>query len=712
MRRLVLALVLFLAVPLALAAEDRAQLVADSLYIRDDSTLVAEGHVEVFFQGRRLTASQIVYDRDTDRLIISGPIVLNDGAGSVVLASQAEMSGDLSAGLLLSARLVLDEQLQLAAAELNRVGGRYTQLSRVVASSCKICAGSATPLWEMRASKVVHDQTERQLYFSNAQLRLGGVPVFYIPRLRMPDPTLQRASGFLMAEFRSNSSLGTGLELPYFLTLGDHADLLLTPFFASGGSKTVYYRYRQAFRSGDLAISGSVSQDNMLPGETRGYVLATGAFQLPAGFRLDLRGEMVSDPSYLSDYDYPDEDRLESHLRFSRTRRDEYILGGVVAFHSIREGEINAILPAYVGGLVWHRRFRPAALGGLGDLEFQTHQHYRPSTEALADTNLDGITDGRDQSRISLRAAWQRNFQSDAGVLTTVQTAAAAHAFMIRQDAVYEGNETRLDGSLGVQFRWPWLRAEGNGAAQLIEPVAEFVLAGSSNAKLPNEDSALVAFDESNLFALNRFPGADASETGSFVNLGVNYLRNDPAGWTLAMTAGRVLRAEAQEEFSASSGLAGPHSNWLIAGQLNLGQRFTFMGRALADDNLSLTRAEFQAAYADDRLAFATGYIQSGEDPAENRLDPISELGLSTSYAFTPFWTGRLSGLYDFESERATRAGLGLTFQNECLLVNLSLSRRFTSSTSVTPTTDFGLSLELLGFGGGTDPGPSRQCRG
>lgn len=50
MRRLVLALVLLLAVPLALAAEDRAQLVADSLYIRDDSALVAEGSVRCSFQ--------------------------------------------------------------------------------------------------------------------------------------------------------------------------------------------------------------------------------------------------------------------------------------------------------------------------------------------------------------------------------------------------------------------------------------------------------------------------------------------------------------------------------------------------------------------------------------------------------------------------------------------------------------------------------------
>jgi LPS-assembly protein len=74
-------------------------------------------------------------------------------------------------------------------------------------------------------------------------------------------------------------------------------------------------------------------------------------------------------------------------------------------------------------------------------------------------------------------------------------------------------------------------------------------------------------------------------------------------------------------------------------------------------------------------------------------------------------WTARAASRYDFEAERMAKAGLGLTFKNECLLVDLSLSRRFTSSTSVTPTTDFGLSVELLGFGGGTEAGPARQCR-
>ena len=122
----------------------------------------------------------VIYDQSSDRLIITGPIVLSDGQGTVILASQAEMSADLTEGLLVSARLVLDQQLQLAAAELRRAGGRYTEMDHVVASSCRVCAGNPTPLWELRATSVVHDQVEQQLYFTNAQLRVAGVPVFYI----------------------------------------------------------------------------------------------------------------------------------------------------------------------------------------------------------------------------------------------------------------------------------------------------------------------------------------------------------------------------------------------------------------------------------------------------------------------------------------------------------------------------------------------------
>ena len=222
-RHLWLALILALAAPAALA-QDRATLVSDRLEIAGDSRLIAQGNVEVFFRGSRLRASRIIYDQAADRLVIDGPIVLTDASGgTIILASQADLSADLSEGLLTSARMVLDQQLQLAANRMMRTAGRYTTLDNVVASSCQVCAAHPTPLWEIRARRVVHDQEERQIYFDHAQFRLSGVPVFYIPRLRMPDPTLDRATGFLMPSFRSTSNLGLGLKMPYFIALGPAA---------------------------------------------------------------------------------------------------------------------------------------------------------------------------------------------------------------------------------------------------------------------------------------------------------------------------------------------------------------------------------------------------------------------------------------------------------------------------------------------------------
>lgn len=691
-------------------AQDRATLVADSLLISAPNQLIADGHVEIFFKGQRLTAQSVVFDRVANTLVITGPIVLTDGNENYILASQAELSADLTDGILTSARMVMNQQLQLAASEIMRVGGRYTALNRVVASSCKICAGSPTPLWEIRASRVVHDQREQQLYFEHAQLRFGGVPVLYIPRLRLPDPTLKRASGFLMPKLTGNSNLGTGVKLPYFLKLGDHRDLTITPYITTNGARTVDLRYRQAFATGDLTINGAFSRDALLPGESRGYVLANGQFSLPKGFTLDLRGEVVSDDAYLLDYGYSASDRLDSRLEISRTRRNETISARLIGFHSIRQGDDNSTLPAVVSDLTYARRFSLGNLGGEGGLRFQTHAHYRPSTSPL-DGDSDGIADGRDVQRVSLKADWRRDWIFNNGMIAAVLGEATGDFYVIGQDAVFSGSKARFHGSIGAELRWPLIKSGKNGVTQVVEPVVQLVFSPGGSEAIPNEDSALVEFDEGNLFALNRFPGSDATERGVRANLGVSYLRNDPGGWTLGLTAGRVLRVDDLGQFSAGSGLAGINSDWMASWQLTNAGGLGITNRLIFNDDLTLTKGEFLAAVSGDRYGLAAGYVYAVADLAENRPDPTSELNIYSTYKITSNWTAQFANRYDFTAERAAKAGLGLTYRNECLLVDLSLSRRFTSSTSVKPTTDFGLSVELLGFGGGSAPGPARQCR-
>ncbi|MEF3047394.1 LPS-assembly protein LptD [Pseudotabrizicola sp. L79] len=692
-------------------SQDRAALVADAVSVDPSGRLVASGGVEVFYQGRRLRATRIVYDRADDSLLIEGPIVLVDGTDTILIASQAELSADLNEGILTSARLVLNRELQMAATQIQRIGGRYMQLDNVVASSCKVCEGDPTPLWEIRARKVVHDQQERQIYFDQAQFRVAGLPVAWFPRLRMPDPTLKRATGVLMPSFRTTTSLGTGIKLPYFITLGPHRDLTVTPYFSTKSGRTVELRYRQAFASGTVELNGAVSRDEIVPGETRYYLTAEGEFALPRDFTLTFDGVIVSDAGYLLDYGLGDEDRLESRMDVSRTSRNEYISGRLVGIRSIREGETNSTLPTIISDFTFHRRFSGGPLGGEAGLKFQTHSHYRSSDDGSTDSDGDGISDGRDVARASLRLDWRRNWQLPMGMVGTVLGEVRADAYRISQDDTYGGGTTRLHGGLGAELRWPWQKTGASGVSHVIEPVAQFVWAPKGVESLPNEDSRLVEFDESSLFSLNRFPGSDAVERGGHLNLGVTYTRYDPAGWTLSTTLGRVFRDSDLGQFSQASGLDGQQSDWLATLQLSLPQGLSFGHRMLIDDTSSLNKAESQISLQRDRYSLTGSYVWIIADTDEDRPDPISELLLDGSYKLTDNWTAFGQTRYDFEADRANRASVGLQFRNECVSVDLSLSRRFTSSTSVTPTTDFGLAVDLVGLGSGISAGPSRACR-
>lgn len=713
MRRLLALLATLLCLTLPALAQDQATLVSDSLQITGDTRLIADGNVEVFFKGNRLKASRIVFDQATNRLEITGPLVLTEESGNtIILASQADLSADLSEGILTSARLVLNQQLQMAANRIVRVAGRYTALQTVAASSCKVCEGDPTPLWEIRARRVVHDEVARQIYFDRAQFRLAGVPVFYIPRLRMPDPTLKRATGFLMPSIRTTSDLGTGIKIPYFIVLGQSADLTLTPYLTARQSQTLGLRYRQAFATGQIEATGWITHDELVADRsTRGYLRVQGAFTLPERFLLTFDGQTVSDPAYMLDYGLGNADRLDSRIEVKRTRRNEHISGRIISFQTLRDNESDSSIPSLVTDLTFHRRFSLGVLGGEGGLRLQTHNQYRTSSSPLDGADSDLIPDGRDMGRISARIDWRRSFVLPQGIEATILGEVTADAYTISDDATFAGETTRTHGAAGVELRWPWVKAGASGVTHVLEPVVQVIYASKDTETIPNEDSALVEFDEGNLFALDRFPGSDAVEQGTRINAGVTWTRYDPDGWTLGVTLGRVVRETDFGQFGVGSGLAGTSSDWLAAANFTLADGLAVTGRLVIDDQLNVTKGEARLALNGVRTAVATSVVWAVADPLENRPEPTQEFTLDARQRVTPNWTAKVSGRYDFVADRGTVAGLGLEFLNECVRFDVSLSRRFTSSTSVSPTTDFGLSLDLVGFGGGVTGGPARTCR-
>ena len=684
--------------PFTSQAQGVATLVADNVAVEDGARLVASGNIEVLYDGTRLSAGRIVFDQTTDRLIIEGPIFIQSPDGTILTADRASLDPQLENGILQSARLVLNQQLQLAANQIDRAEGRYSQLYKTAVTSCRIC-GDQAPLWEIRAERIVHDEVERQLYFTNATFHVRGVPIFWLPRARLPDPTLDRATGLLIPRIRSSNQLGLGIKLPYFITLGDHRDVTVTPYI-SNETSTLELAYRQAFVSGDLSFEGAVSRDTLRPDETRSYIFVEGNFDLGRDYKLNFDIEAVSDPAYLLDYGYSAKDRLDSAIGITRTRDTDLFKTSFTYYESLRDDESNSTLPPIVADIGYTNRSFPRFGGTLTwDLDADAIVRYGSSVGP----------DGRDVARLGAGLDWQRQWISDAGFVTKAEAGIRADAYRLQDTDIFEDG-VRTVPYAQATFSYPLIRKTSR-SRQKLTPVVALAWSDSFGTTPPNEDSTRTEFDAANLFDVSRFPGEDAVETGFRGAVGLQWSRHGNLGGVAHLTFGRVYRADVNDDFTQTSGLKGNASDWLIAGQFALPEGFRFEGRAQLGGNLDPTLALAKIDWQTQGLNLGASYIWQTADRDLGRPDPISEWLIDTRVQINPAWAVSFDTRYDVTEDQPARAGLGVEWRNECVTVDLSVSRRYTSSTTVDPSTDYGLSVSLNGFSSGrSDAGPARSC--
>ena len=701
--------VIFLALSsVTISAQQLTNLIADQIEINSDGVLVASGSVTVWQGDTKITANKISYEGTINSLEITGPIRLTDGTGTVILADQAALSQDLSQGLIKSARIILNKQVQIAAAQISRVNSRYTQAYKVAATSCYVCAGK-TPLWQIRAQRIVHDKLEKQLHFDNAQLRIMDLPVLFFPYLRLPDPSLKRASGFLVPQLTTSTTLGTAIRTPYFFKLGDHKDFTLTPILSSR-TNTLGFRYREAFQTGKLSLEGAVSRDNLSTDQNRGYLFGTANYELDQDYKLDVQVQTVSDPAYFYEYDVAKIDRLETKISINRTKRYENSELRFSNYHSLRDSDSNATQPTLVAEGIYQQRIVPSSIGGVLDLESSFLASYRYS-DIDSDGDSDGYVDGYDTARLSLVANWKRNYSFQNGSIVDVESQVETSQYVVRQHKNVDPNITRISTAAAVGLRWPLSRRLKDGGMQRIEPHVQLVGMNSHSEKIPNQDSTRVEFDEGNLYRLNRGPGFDQIETGARINIGVSgynqYKTKTKIGWEV----GRVYRGNGFEKFSKASGLSGSVSDWLVAGAIETPSGIELVARALLKDLGYIKKAEARMAWKNPTHKIAATYVGLSADTLEGRATPLSSLALNWQYRFAPDWQSASDFQFNATNGKLSKLNFGLKYANECVDVNFSASRHFSTSTTFSNKTEFGLSVELSGFSSGVRKAPkSRQC--
>ena len=86
--------------------------------------------------------------------------------------------------------------------------------------------------------------------YKNAWLNFFDIPVLYFPLYFHPDPSVKRQSGFLRPHF-TDSNVGSALNLPYFLNLGNHRDLTFHPkiYYNKDENPVFQFEYRNVTKN-------------------------------------------------------------------------------------------------------------------------------------------------------------------------------------------------------------------------------------------------------------------------------------------------------------------------------------------------------------------------------------------------------------------------------------------------------------------------------
>ncbi len=389
---------------------------AEMVFNRDRDSIEARGDVQLFYQGRALQADKVIYDRAAKRVFAEGRVKITERDGTISYADRAELTDDFKTGFVDSLRIETAEKTYFSAPRAERREGETTTFERGTYTACESCKENPErpPFWRVRAKRIIHQNSEQMVYFEDATLELWGMPIAWLPFFSMPDPSVQRKSGFLAPSYTARTRLGSGLTVPYFWAVAPNMDLTLSPTLLTrqGFFGDVEWRHRLVNGSYSIRAAGIFQAEPGAfenapygPGSrnVRGSLESKGEFHINPRWKTGWDLKLFSDKWFQQDYRLPSTQLSSNYFREATSSvyftgkgdRGFFDLRGFY-FQGLSRADIQAQQPVVAPVLDYNKRVNlpPSLTYGIGgqveiDFNFTNISRELASFEAIGGRRLD-----------------------------------------------------------------------------------------------------------------------------------------------------------------------------------------------------------------------------------------------------------------------------------------------------------------------------------
>lgn len=470
-------------------SEQGTAISADQATARSDSLTTFSGQVVIQHRDKRLEAQQADYDKQRERIDLTGDVRLYTGNLNLQ-GERAHLELGRDSGAIEGARYYFPGSHAFGSAE--SIDFSSPQRTELVGARYTTCNPEAEA-WVLKAQRMVLDEGENTGEAYHATLAFQGVPFLYLPYINFP--LAGRKSGLLPPSIQVSEQNGTDISLPYYLNLAPHRDATLTArnMTARGAQLLSEFRYLNPASRGELHYD--YLPDDKQTDSKRAYGSLLHEASLGHHWQLLLDYKEASDGAYFNDLDYSLGSASQTHLqrRLELSYQDPIwsFLTRIEDYQSLSGDETYQRLPQVRLGA--HPAARPNRLNLGLDAEWVYFEH--PGTQPTG-------------SRLDLSPELSLPLQGAAWYLTP--RLAGRHTQYDLEGGSGASEPSRSLPVASVDSGLFFERSHGEALTQTLEPRLYYLYVPYEDQDdIPVFDTGLNSFSFEQLFRDNRFSGAD-----------------------------------------------------------------------------------------------------------------------------------------------------------------------------------------------------------
>ena len=582
--------------------------------------------------------------------------------------------------------------------------------------------GASTPTWSIKAHKVIEDHKHQTISFQHAIIQVKGVGIFYLPMLWTADPAAVRKTGFLLPTITVSGERGFSYQQPFYIPISSYRDIIISPQINSKVNPFLNVDYRERFYSGWIDVRAGFTYDQDFtsggskfgPDTFRSYILGSGVFDINPKWQWGFTAERTSDKLIFDKYSVPDvfanetlsdrglyatdDRRLISQLYAVRQDQESYLSVAAISVQGLRPTDDQSTFPTIAPLIEGHWEPDVDILGGRLRLDGSAVALNRSQTpDTLAPIGSPPVA-GLDSRRATASLDWQSTITLSNGLRVQPFVDGRADLYNIAGLSTSPSGGTfgREIGYIGANFSYPLFK-QVKDVTWILEPLGQVEIAPNTklNPLIPDEDSEVWEFDDTNLFDVNRSPGYDLYEGGQSVTLAGRATAMFGDGRSASLLVGRRLAFESDPAVPTRTGLETALSDYIVAFEATPVQGITVFSKMRLDSaTFGVNRLETGANFSTDR---ASGYISYLEEAASPLGGPIRSVDVHGEVYPLKHWGVTTYGIVDSGTWR--REEIGLIYRDDCVRVEVLYRHDDTQNGTLGPSTSVVLRLKLATLG-------------